>query len=374
MTSADGLDLGHDHSPPDDQTSSADRSLAADDEGLRAVLALTAGGMASWRLDLATGMITGDDRLAHLFGFAPGHWPIPRGAILSCMHPADEPSVRAAIAASVESGDEYFSEFRVRRTADADPTDADAWRWLGGRGRPLPTEDGGPATGLIGINWDITDTKLAEERMVSMAVEMDHRARNVFAVMRALVNIGRRRATDLESFADDLGDQVQAMAEAHEIAASLAIAGGDPKPAVPIAKVVETVLDPTAASLPERVTLSLDPRLSIASSRVSGLTMLLHELLANAIKHGALRPRGGTLTVTIEATRLDGVESARLVWNETVTGPLSEAGPERSSGFGSVLVEHCIALLAAREERALRPEGFKMTMVLPVLTPPEGDA
>ena len=177
--------------------------------------------------------------------------------------------------------------------------------------------------------------------------------------------MGRRRATDVASFADDLSAQIQAMADGHEIAGRLAREGGDPSPSVPIADVVRTALAPWLGGAEARVQLSLDPALRIESRRVSGLTMLLAELETNAIKHGALRPEGGRLLVTLEETRRER-RAARLVWNERLDSGVRARTATGSSGLGSVLIEHARAALRAEAERALRPEGLKMTVVLPL--------
>lgn len=361
--------------------------MTGEDDARLALLALEAGGMASWRLDPETAMVTGDDRLAALYGFEAGHWPIPLTAMAACMHPGDAPRVTAAMTASLEDaegGTGYDQSFRVRRTPGAEPGDPGAWRWLRGRGRPVRAEGDAPAA-LVGLFWDVSDARRAAEGSALVAAEMDHRVKNAFAIMRALVNIGRRRATDLASFADDLGAQVQAMADAHEIAARLALSGGDPRPVVPTAEVIETALAPWIAAHPDQVTVSLDRRLALPASRVSALSMLIQELAANAAKHGALRRPdanrqgangqdaagqdgdGGKLTVTVERTRRDGALFARLVWNETVAAPLRPGEADRpTSGFGDVLIEHCLASLEAAEERELRPEGLKLAVVLPL--------
>ena len=344
----------------------------AGDDAQRALAALGAGGMASWRLDAETEMVTGDDRLAALYGFGRGHWPIPLAAMTACVHPQDADRVTTAVRDALAGASGYEEAFRVRLRPDANPEDPGAWRWLRGRGR-LTEEDGAPAA-LFGVSWDISAARQAREDAVLVAADMDHRVKNAFAIMRALINIGRRRATDLASFADDLGAQVQAMADAHEIAARLA-RGGGARLGVPISEVIETALAPWIASHPGRVTVSLDPRLALPAARVSALSMLIQELATNAAKHGALRGRGqdgrdgdgGKLTVTVEGTRRDGLLAARMVWNEAVATPLQPASAGApSSGFGDVLIEHCLASLEAEEERDLRPEGLKLAVVLPL--------
>lgn len=366
-------------------TDLADRLADYDDPQapLRALLALEAGRMGSWRWDIVAGTVRGDPFVADLLNmdFAAQPWPV--GEVFASMHPDDLPRVQAQVDAALAGADLYEVEFRDRVTNPQ--TGEEGLRWLGARGRVTRRDAEGNAIEMIGVNWDATAQKTHEERLAMLASEMDHRVKNAFAIMRALVNIGRRRATDLASFADDLGAQVQAMADAHEIAARLALSGGDPRPVVPTAEVIETALAPWIAAHPDQVTVSLDRRLALPASRVSALSMLIQELAANAAKHGALRRPdanrqgangqdaagqdgdGGKLTVTVERTRRDGALFARLVWNETVAAPLRPGEADRpTSGFGDVLIEHCLASLEAAEERELRPEGLKLAVVLPL--------
>ena len=86
-------------------------------------------------------------------------------------------------------------EFQVSREDD------DAPRWLGGRGKVIELAgDESPKT-MVGVNWDITQRKRQEHSLALSAMEMDHRVKNSFAIMRALVSIGQRSATDLDSYA-----------------------------------------------------------------------------------------------------------------------------------------------------------------------------
>ena len=72
--------------------------------------------------------------------------------------------------------------------------------------------------------------------------------------------------------------------------------------------------------------------------------------------------------MTVEETRRAGLLMARLTWNEAAEAPLPapQPGAAPTSGFGSILIEHCMSVLGASYERSLRPEGLKMTVVLPV--------
>ena len=336
-----------------------------DDEAapIRAMLALDAGGMASWEWRIDTGAVYGDACWAEFFGLDDAH-----GAqievVMENIHPDDRDAVNAEIEDAVERGEEYEVEFRVR--ADDEPG---GWRWLGGRGRVTERNENGGALAMLGVNWDLSEQKAQEENLRLLAAEMDHRVKNAFAVMRALINLGRRTANDFDSFATDLSAQVQAMADAHAVSARLARRELEPRPEVPIHEVVRTALAPWLGDPSStRVRVDIDETICIETPKVSALAMLLYELVTNAAKHGALREEPGELSVSLGAEGPDAV----LRWVEASETPRAAqpGGDAKTSGFGSVLIKHCTGVLGAEVQRDLRAKGLSLELRMPLLTCP----
>ena len=338
---------------------------------MRAMLALEAGRMGSWRWDIVEGTVTGDPFVAELLNIDFDAQPWPVGDVFASMHPEDLPRVQGEVDKALSGADIYEVEFRDRVI---DPhTGEEGLRWLGARGRVTQRSEGGEPLEMIGVNWDATQQKTHEQRLAMLAGEMDHRVKNAFAVIRALISLGERVPGDKKGFADTLKTQVQAMSDAHAISARMARAARAPSAPVPVAEVVRSALAPwlgeTAAAQSTEVRIEADETILILPRNVSAIAMLAYELATNATKYGPLGEAGGTLSVTI--TR-NAPEQAVMRWVETTDDPAvaGAAAVEKetgiSSGFGSVLVQHCVNTLRGKIKRDMTPTGLQFELQMPV--------
>jgi two-component sensor histidine kinase len=216
------------------------------------------------------------------------------------------------------------------------------------RARVFHGPDGTPRR-LVGVTLDITDRRAAEERQALLMREVDHRAKNALAVALSVVQLAPRDVP-AEAFAAGITARIAAMARAHSLLASEGWAGAE------LAALVEAEL----AAYAGHVTRD-GPGLRVSAGAAQPLAMLLHELVTNAAKHGALSAPGGRVALrwAVEAGSL------RLTWRET--GGPRLAGPPARSGFGSRL----LVALAERQlggEVALDwsdPAGLVATLTLP---------
>ncbi len=120
------------------------------------LLALDAGGLGTWRWDMATGVTVWDERLEALFGLPPGGFDGTFDAYVALLHPDERDTILATVQAALRDRSGYQLEHRV---IWPDGTE----RWLQGRGRVTLDQHGNP-TGTVGCTGDITDMKRAEQR------------------------------------------------------------------------------------------------------------------------------------------------------------------------------------------------------------------
>jgi two-component sensor histidine kinase len=83
--------------------------------------------------------------------------------------------------------------------------------------------------------------------------------------------------------------------------------------------------------------------------------MIVHELTTNAVKHGALSKRGGTVSIS---WFLDDQQLC-FVWDEN-GGPTTQ-DPMRSN-TGNAVIAATARLLQGRIVREWRPEGLRVTL------------
>ena len=341
---------------------------------MRAMLALDAGRMGSWRWNIADGTVTGDPFVADLLNMDPDAQPWAVDQVFASMHPDDLPRVQAEVKKALNGADIYDVEFRD--TVTNPETGEDGLRWLGARGRvTMRAADGAPLE-MIGVNWDATAQKTHEQRLAMLAGEMDHRVKNAFAVIRALINLGERMPGNKKAFAETLRSQVQAMADAHAISAKLARETETPSMPVPVADILASALAPWLGSDgrtsdPEaRVAVRIEAAqdVTVAPRDVSAVAMLAYELATNATKYGPLGEAGGQVTtrVTREA---DG--DTVLHWIEETAAPairrqaVEEETEGMAAGFGSMLIQHCVATLRGRVKREMTPTGLHFDLTIP---------
>lgn len=129
------------------------------DASPRLRLALEAGDLGSFEMNVDSGRITGSDRYDSIIGAASYDDTWTWDALLERTVPDDRAGIADAMRSALAEGGELRVDFRIERADEGAP------RWIELRGRH---EDkmGGPAR-LVGIAADITDRKLAEQALVA---------------------------------------------------------------------------------------------------------------------------------------------------------------------------------------------------------------
>ncbi len=177
-----------------------------------------------------------------------------------------------------------------------------------------------------GAHMDITGRKQAEARQVLLARELDHRAKNLLAVVQSAIRL--TPAEDAPSFRRALEGRIGALARAHSLLAEARWQGAE------LRTLIEGELAPFLAD--QRVELRGEA-LTLPPAAAQPLAMAVHELGTNAMKHGALSVPDGRVAVAWDTAERDGVERLQLRWVERGGPPL--AGPPARRGFGSRVLE-----------------------------------
>jgi PAS domain S-box-containing protein len=208
---------------------------------------------------------------------------------------------------------------------------------------PTPLRDpGGRLVGAVNMLVDITARKQAEERMIRLAWEVDHRANNMLAVIQAIVRL--TKADTAEEFQTALQGRLSALANVHRLFSVSRWTGAD------IRAIIEQELKPYAARDSKRVAISgSDLRLTAALAQA--IAVSVHELATNAAKYGSLSSPSGKIEVSWQT---DDTHLA-LHWKET--GGPRVAEPIRK-GFGVGAVDGVVRTLSGTITRQWKPEGL----------------
>jgi PAS domain S-box-containing protein len=292
----------------------AEAALRDSERRLR--LAQEAAGIGVWERDLVTGEAIWSPEEYRLHGMEPGRTPPSLAELRTRILLQDQAVGLLSDRLRVDEADAapQGSEYRIRRV------DTGAIRWLQVFGRVLPGPDGSPAR-VIGVSLDITERREAEERQTMLAREVDHRAKNALAVALSVVQLAPREAPPGE-FATAVTERIAAMARAHSLLAEQGWSGAD----------LGTLAAGELATHAGHVVLD-GPKLRLAAGAAQPVAMLLHELAANAARHGALSQPGGMVFLRWD---IGGCGLLRLVWREQ--GGPEITGPPSRGGFGSRLI------------------------------------
>ncbi len=178
---------------------------------------------------------------------------------------------------------------------------------------------------LTEVNSD--DRRRATKRQELLIAELNHRVRNILALIRGLVSQTQGQAVDVSSYVASLSGRVQALARAHD-----QVTRQNWGPAA-----IRALFDnEIAAHAKSAGNISiLGPPVMLQPQAIATLALVVHEMMTNSVKHGALSS-GGNIAITIEPAAGEGVY---LRWRES-GGPAVQAPKRR--GFGSVIVERTV--------------------------------
>ena len=258
-------------------------------------------------------------------------------------------------------------EYRMRH-ADG------SWRHFVSIETPYGFEDGRLRT-VLGAARDVTEFEAARERDALLARELNHRVKNLFAIVPALVDLSMRGTKDPELMRERARQRMSALARAHTIT----IAASSLEEGVLLEAMVEAVLEPYGESA-DRFMLS-GPPVRLASRGGSAVGLALHELATNAIKYGALSAEGGLVRIAwvVDEVEGGGKESGTgsgagggtgltgaltILWEETGGPPLK--GEPETTGFGTRLIDTLVVSQGGQVRREWRRHGMRVEIEMPL--------
>lgn len=267
-------------------------------------------------------------------------------------HPQDQERARQAWRHSLETGEPYQIEYRLRHHSGA-------YRWT--LGRALPIRDaGGQIIRWFGTCTDIHETRLAAEERELVAQELSHRIKNIFAVLTGIISLSARSRPEVKDFADELRQRIYALGEAHDFLRPHTHISRPPESQGSLKSLIERLMQPYREDGAGRLAFQGEDT-EIDDGAATPLALLFHELGTNAAKYGALSVRGGKVDIT---GRPEG-EHYHLTWKEH--GGPAVGGNVELSGFGSRLIALSVeGQLRGRLERVWEPDGLRVEIDLPI--------
>jgi PAS domain S-box-containing protein len=195
---------------------------------------------------------------------------------------------------------------------------------------------------FAGFIRDISDRKHAEQRQTLLLSEITHRSNNLFAVVQAIV---QRTLRDYppDTARTIIDRRITALARSH---AGLA---ANPTGA-PLAQIVAGEVE----GFSNRAHVA-GPEVLLTANAAQTLSLIVHELATNALKHGALASDGGRIDITWSVSEGD---APGFVFDWRERGGPAIAAPTRT-GFGRTVLEQIAASeFKATPQMAFAPTGM----------------
>jgi two-component system, chemotaxis family, CheB/CheR fusion protein len=192
-----------------------------------------------------------------------------------------------------------------------------------------PYRDGDKKTvGIVLTFVDVTSLAQAEERQRLLLAEVQHRTRNLLAVVQSIAAQTVGRGGSVEDFSIRLA----ALGRVQNLI------GQSTKDEIDLEEIVRLELE-AHGSLSNNVTVS-GPPVALNPDQVQALALALHELATNAVKYGALSGDDGRLRVSwIVEPDKQGNPLLSLTWRES--GVVMPADTTRR-GYGRRLIERSL--------------------------------
>jgi PAS domain S-box-containing protein len=307
----------------------------------RRSLALAVGQMGSWDWDLSRGECMWDEGHCRIFGVDPNNFKVTPERVRALLDPEDWERLTHDWSEGVLTSRSYENEFRVRRPSGE-------VRWCIGTA-VATVDEKNRIVRISGVTTDITERRRTEERQAFLAREVDHRARNVLAVVQSILRLTKTHSVD--AYVAAVEGRIKALSHAHMLLSESRWEGAD------LARLIAEELDPYRMGNPDVVSVEgpetiLDPR------RAQTLALAVHELATNAAKYGALTTSSGKVNLRW-AIDDDGLT---IKWLET-NGPRVVA--PTTQGYGTRVIRASLEQLSGKAIFDWHASGLHCTLSLP---------
>ena len=196
---------------------------------------------------------------------------------------------------------------------------------------------------------------VGERALQTMVAELDHRVKNILAQVAVVAVSTRQGSHSIGGFLRSLDGRIQSMAATHTL---LSKSGWQ---SVGLDALVRNQLAPYATDT--NIAIS-GTDIMLTAAETQAVAKVLHELVTNAAKHGALSIPGGHVSVDWDRKPNGDGANLSLVWQE-LDGPTVKS--EAQSSYGTNLIRNLIPHeLGGKVDLVLAPEGVSCRIEIPM--------
>jgi PAS domain S-box-containing protein len=269
--------------------------------------------------DLSGTIVSWNTAAERMFGYAEGE---AVGQPIYLIIPEDKRDEEADILRRLKLGERVQPFQTTRRHRD-------------GRIVPIsitisPIKSGaGRLVGASSIARDISEVRESDRRLRLLMREINHRVKNQYAVVLAVIRQTATRARSIEEFEKRVRERIMALSHSHDLLSQVDWAG------VSLADLVAHQLRPFETLQPIHV---LGPEIVLDANAVLNFGMAFHELIMNSVRFGVTD--AGGISVTWGLSSDEGGDVFELVWSEPA-GAYAELLAQ-DEGFGALVLSKLV--------------------------------
>jgi PAS domain S-box-containing protein len=314
-----------------------EEELQCDEELYKLAMEATSDGIWDW--DVQAGEVFYSPAYFRMLGYESAAAFTSLSVWQGMIHPEDRDHVLAANQDCIEGRSENFRlEYRMLAK---DGT----WLWIMGRGKCVSRDSSGRALRLVGTNEDITERKELENRINTLLAEKElmlrdvhHRVKNNLSTIRSLLSLQAQsmRSKLAASALQVAAGRVQSMALLYD---RLYLSGEYDH--LSSLEFVPGLVDQILSNFPDYqniIVLKDIDRMELPQKTVTGLSLIINELLTNAMKHAFRGRESGLIRICLR----NGTEGFCLEIQDDGPGfsrPAKAPGGAAPEGFGYTLVQ-----------------------------------
>jgi PAS domain S-box-containing protein len=298
--------------------------VALEESEARLQEALTAGQVVAFAWEPGTSLSQHSENASQVLGLEAKADPHGRASeFLARVHPEDRAGFAAQIRGLCIENPSYSTSFRFIR-----PDGHEVWLEETGKAE---FNAAGRYVRLKGLTRDITERKRAEERQRMLICELDHRVKNVLASVATVARRTREDSGSMDEFLRVFDGRIQSMANAHSLLSRSRWQG------VSLADLVHKELAPCVGEGSASIE---GPDVLLSAKATQSMAIVLHELVTNASKYGALATKHGRISVCWDWQRENPAKRRLLLeWIETCGSPII---PPSQTGYGTFAIRNLI--------------------------------
>ena len=214
---------------------------------------------------------------------------------------------------------------------------------------------------VVETNRDITERRKADEIRNLLVGELNHRVKNTLAIVQAIVAQTARTSATIDKFVASLNGRIQSMSSAHHMLTDAHWSG---------ASLREIINSQIAVSAGEPLKVDvIGDDVFVPPQSALQLTLMLHELATNAVKHGSLSRPEGRVAISWKTEQRDDPRIIML-WTERGGPPVT---PPVARGFGTLLLERSSKLPHLKAWLEFDPDGVVCRIEVKLNVSSEGE-